>query len=174
MDNLRDELFEWIYQSVEGKRYRELLRILYDTEFEVMIPLDENRLIDGIELRYKFAESVGIPSLAIRKKFDNSKCSILEMMVGLAVRIEDTIMCDADFGDRTSMWFWMMIKSMELYEETNDRIQLEYVEMVIDRFLNRTYSASGKGGLFTVNDPYKDMTKYEIWHQMNLFFSKLL
>lgn len=177
---MRKEFFEWIYQKVEGKGYRTVLELLYETEFYEIIPQDANRIQDGVAIRYKFANDVGIPELVIDEKFDNSTCSVLEMMYGLAVRIEDTIMSDKDFGDRTNIWFWMMIKSLGLYFMRDSKIkddleeQKKNINYVIDTFLCRGYDSNGAGGLFTVNDTNKDMRDVEIWYQMCMFLDNLL
>ena len=169
-----EEYFEWIYQFVNGKGYSKVLEQLYLTDFIAVLPLDDNRKVDGCELRYRFGDECFYPKSVILAKFDNERCSILEMMVGLAIRIEDTIMSDSDFGDRTIMWFWMMMKSLGLYGMTDDKYDEEYVDNVIHNFLYRGYDPNGKGGLFTVNDTYKDMRDIEIWYQMCLFFDHLL
>lgn len=171
---IQDEYFEWIYQKVEGKKYRDLLETIHSIPFYYIIPMDDNRLIDGVCTRYRFASEVGIPDFVIDKKFDKNVCSVLEVMIGLSFRIEDTIMADADFGDRTSMWFWMMVRSLGLYEQTNNNYDDSYVREVIRKLLAREYEPSGAGSLFLVNDETKDMRVYEIWYQMSLFFGKLL
>lgn len=172
--NIKEELFEWIYQSIDGKGYSDLLQMLYDIPFYTIIPLDDNRLIDGCDMRFRFADECDIPTVVLNKVFNNRECSVLEMMVGLSIRIEDTIMSDSDFGDRTSMWFWIMIKSLGLYNMTNDRIDIDYVINTVDTFLNRGYRPNGEGGLFTVNNTSKDMRDVEIWYQMCMYFDNLL
>ena len=101
------------------------------------------------------------------------------MMVGLAIRIEDTIMADADFGDRSSMWFWIMIKSLGLYDMTNDVLYnsdtaYDEIKDIIHKFLEREYKPNGEGGLFTVYNTTKDLRNMEIWYQMCMFFNNLL
>ena len=66
------------------------------------------------------------------------------------------------------------MKSLGLYGMTDDKYDEEYVDNVISTFLYRGYDPNGKGGLFTVNDTYKDMRDIEIWYQMCLFFDNLL
>ena len=169
-----DEYFEWIYQLVGGKGYSLLLTHIFNTDFYPILPMDDNRTMDGCELRYKFAYECNYPSSVIDVKFDSNKCNILEMMVGLAMRVEDTIMSDSDFGDRTVMWFWMMIKSLGLYNMTDIRYDEDEVDRILTTFLNRGYEPNGAGGLFTVNNTSKDMRDIEIWYQMCLFFDDLL
>lgn len=177
--NIKEEYFEWMYQIVDGKGYSELLNLLNDEDFYAIIPLDDNRLIDGCELRYRFADECSIPKVVIDRLFESHRCSVLEMMVGLAIRIEDTIMADADFGDRSSMWFWIMIKSLGLYDMTNDVLYnsdtaYDEIKDIIHKFLEREYKPNGEGGLFTVYNTTKDLRNMEIWYQMCMFFNNLL
>lgn len=175
---IQDEFFEWMYQLIAGKGYSDCLKVLYDKEFYAIMQLDDNRLMDGCEVRYRFADECNIPRSVIDRQFDRTKCSVLEMMVGLAIRIEESMMADEDFGDRTSMWFWIMMKSLGLNEMRNDRIRNEFDTLdtigIIDNFLNRGYKSNGEGGLFTVNDTSKDMRDLDIWYQMCMFFDNIL
>ena len=58
-----------------------------------------------------------------------------------------------------------MVVSLGLGSMTDDNIDEEYVESVIERFLDRDYEPNGKGGLFTIpNCPY-DLRDAEIWFQ---------
>ena len=102
------------------------------------------------------------------------KCSVLEVMYGLALRGEDTIMADEDYGDRASMWFWIMVKSLGLYDMTDDKYDYDFVEHTIARFLERDYEPDGRGGLFTIPNCKRDLRDVDIWMQMSLFFSTLI
>lgn len=172
--DIREEFFEWICDIVDGQDYRKLLGIMYNESFYAIIPLDENRIVDGCELRYRFAADREIPIDFINDNMDPDDCSILEMMLGLAFRIEETIMEDIDFGDRTSMWFWIMVKSLGLYEMRDNNFDAPYVINTLDTFLTRGYSPEGHGGLFVVKDVNKDMRDVDIWYQMCMFFDNLL
>jgi hypothetical protein len=93
-------------------------------------------------------------------------CTVLEMMIALANRCEETIMDDPDIGDRTGQWFWGMITNMGLGSMSDDRYDRRYVEYVITRLLDREYEPDGTGGLFTVRDCDRDMRDVEIWYQL--------
>lgn len=93
-------------------------------------------------------------------------------MIALAVRCEEHIMDDPDIGDRTGQWFWNMIVSLGLGSMTDERFDGEYVDEVVDIFLNREYERNGEGGLFTVNDTDRDMRNVEIWYQMHWYLNE--
>lgn len=162
----RADFFEWMYKLVcdeqyaKGLSYRKLLSYLYDTEFVYILEKDENRASDGIDFRHHFGY------------MDTRPCSVLEMMLALAYKVEDTIMDDPDSGNRTGQWFWNMIVNLGLGNMIDYRFNLEYVEHVIQRFLNREYEPNGKGGLFTVYDIKYDMRTIEIWYQMMFYLDE--
>jgi len=171
---VKDEYFDWMCEQVNAKDYNKLLSLLNDEVFYYTLPLDDNRLLDGIELRYAFGDECGVPKTVIDEVFYNDKCSVLEMILGLAMRIENTIMSDWDFGDRTQIWFWMMIKSLGLYEMTDSEFDVRYCMDVVDTFLKREYDPDGSGGLFHLPNINEDMRKIDIWFQMCMYFDNLL
>ena len=178
-DTLKYDYFEWLYNLACGIRYskhisyRTLLAHLHTTRFEWVIPRDKNRADEGIDLRYRFA-LVSDYSESVDDILDalEGPCSILEMMVALAIHAED-IMDDAEYGDRTGQWFWSMIISLGLGSMTDDRYDTQYVDSVIDIFLNREYEPNGKGGLFTIRNCDRDLTTVEIWHQLCWYLNSI-
>lgn len=170
---LKEKYFNWLCDLVAEKRasYRKLFRTLHQTEFYAVIPMDENRADDGINLRYRFGHDVGVSDNDISNYLSNSPCSLLEMMVALAVRCEG-FMDNPDLGDRTKHWFWVMIHSLGLEEMTDDRFDDLFVQSVLFRLLSRSYKANGRGGLFTLKNPPEDMRKVEIWYQLNWYLTE--
>ena len=172
--DINEEYFEWMYQEVDGKGKRKLLERLDSIRFYAIHPLDENRVFDGLAVRKKFCEYANVPESVMNIKMEGVECSVLEMMFGLAIRAEDTIMADEDYGDRASMWFWIMVKSLGLYEMTDDKYDYDYVDHTVARFLERDYEPDGKGGLFTIANFNKDMRDIDIWMQMSHFFTSIM
>lgn len=174
------EYVEWMYRLVPNKRfsktqtYKKLFHYLHSVEFTYTIPLDGNRAEDGIQLRYRFGEERGYPQPMVSAYLDDQPCSVLEMMIALAARYEDNIMCDSDIGDRTGQWFWGMIANLELLQMTDGYFDEDYVELVVCRLLNREYKRNGKGGLFTVTKQNVDMRNVEIWYQAAYYFNEVL
>lgn len=119
-DELNNAYFDWMYQLVcddeysRGLSYRKLLFLLHDTDFTYTIALDGNRYDDGIDLRYRFGNEQGYLDSMIASYLDNRPCSVLEMIIALAIRLEEHIMDDPDIGNRTGQWFWDMIVSLGL------------------------------------------------------------
>ena len=148
--------------------YNQLLSYLSHREFTVIIPKDINRAKDGVDLRYKYEMITG-------EYVDyDGPCSVLEMMIALAIRCEESIMDDPAYGDRTVQWFWSMIKTMGLYSMTDDRFSIDYVSQVVDRFLNREYAPNGEGGLFKINNCEYDLRDVEIWYQLCWYLDRFV
>lgn len=171
-ESIKQEYFEWMMRWISyGTRrnvesYREVLNHLHSVPFSYSLPMDGNRFEDGIDLRYRFGYECNYTKPEIACLIDCKCCSILEMMVALAIRCEEHIMCDSDYGDRTGYWFWIMIDSLGLGTQYGIRYDTDYTNMVLTRFLNREYEPNGKGGLFTIEDCRYDMRSIDIWYQM--------
>lgn len=180
MDELNRRYFDWLCRFVSDNRYamiaqyRSLLRYLHGREFTYLIDLDGNRAADGEDLRYRFGSENGYSDSAIATYLDNKPCSILEMMIALAIRCEDHIMEDDSLGNRTGEWFWSMIESLGLKTMTDVRFTNRTADIIIDRFLNREYERDGHGGLFTVRNCRRDMRSIEIWYQMCMYLENII
>ena len=165
--------FEWLCEKIEQRCYNEdmtfvnLLRTLHEIDFRVIIPKDENRADDGIDLRDRFIDERLTQSYpGIYYGYLQGPCSVLEMMVALAIRCEEDIMDDPAIGDRTGQWFWAMVVNLGLGSMTDDKFDRDYVEDVIDVFLERNYEPNGKGGLFYIRNCDADLRDIEIWMQL--------
>lgn len=176
---LNDRYFHWMCQLVpirrysRGRSYQKLLYFLYNVDFRYTIPMDGNREADGIDLRYRFGYENSYNESLIASYLDNRPCSVLEMMIALAIRCEENIMEDPEIGDRSGRWLWDMIVNLGLEDMNDTRFDERYVEEVVDRFLNRKYKKNGEGGLFKVRNPRRDMRTADIWYQMCWYLDEL-
>lgn len=172
--------FNWMYKLVCGTggyskkpSYRKLLRYLNSIDFQYTIPRDGNRAEDGVDLRYRFAYEFDYENAMVAEYLDDRPCSVLEMMIALALRCEEHIMDDPDEGDRTGQWFWEMIVNLGLGPMHDDQFDEDFVDSIIERFHDRTYGRNGEGGLFTVEHPLRDMRGVEIWYQMCWYLNEI-
>ena len=174
-DELDNEYFKWMYQLVRPSHgsYKILLCQLHGINFYNLIDMDADRAEDGINLRYRFGYENGYESAMIASCLDNRPCSVLEMMVALAIKIEEQIMDDPDIGNRTGLWFWKMIENLGLKNMHDAVIDTDYVEEIISRFLDRNYQRDGSGGLFIVHG-HGDLRNVEIWYQMLRYLNDIL
>lgn len=146
--------------------------LLRSIEFTYIIPRDENRAQDGLDLRCRFA-SMNNYNPDIAYEIDGP-CSVLEMMIALAIRCEETIMDDPKKGDRTVQWFWIMINNLGLSDQTDGRFDKIFVTEAIQKFLNREYAPDGRGSLFRIRNCRKDLRKVEIWCQLNWYLDTFI
>lgn len=176
MEKIEDIYFDWKYKLMNTERYqsyRKLFIKLDRIEYKYTIPLDENRLIEGVGLRFIFGEDVGIHSVDIMKTFDNQRCSVLEMLIALAIKCEQEIMWDPDLGDRTDKWFWEMLTNLNLHNMVDESFNEEYVEEVINKWLNRDYNYYGEGNIFVIQNPRQDLREVETWYQLCWYLEEI-
>lgn len=168
-NELRNKYFDWLYDLMtdgrfaKGISYRKLFMNLHAKEFIFTIPMDENRAEDGIDLRDRFGLSLGCRDIENEL---SGPCSVLEMMISLAIRCEESIMDDPQMGDRTGQWFWGMIASLGLSGMTDDKFDRDTFEDIMSDFLSHNYAPNGEGGLFTIRNCDADLRRVEIWRQL--------
>lgn len=173
-NEIREYYFDWLCELVCKDRYsksisyHKLLKRLHETEFTYLIPMDQNRAENGIALRWRFYCETGYNVRG------NDPCSVLEMMVDLAIVLEESIMDNPTLGDRTGQWFWGMIVNLGLGSMTDYRFDSIYVDGVIRRFLDREYEPNGRGGLFTIKNCEYDLRTVEIWNQMCWYLGTIM
>lgn len=174
---LENEYFEWLVDMVCHDKFaieisfRKLLMHLHMREFAYMIPNDKNRANDGVKLRRRFFLDSGLND---DSEYLDGPCSVLEMMIALAIRCEETIMDDPKFGNRTSHWFWGMVVNMGLGSMTDDQYNKRAVDEAIDILINREYEPDGTGGLFRVRNCKHDLRDVEIWYQLCWYLDGLI
>lgn len=151
--------FEWLCHLVYSGNHDNLLDLLFHKEFVWFVPNDDNRAVDGKDLRLEFleqTEQTGDP------EFLQIGCSMLELLIGLSRRIA----FEADGMARE--WFWKLIKNVDLSKYTDERpIPVDRVDDILERIIWRTYKPDGIGGLFPRSKPEEDQRKVELWYQMS-------
>lgn len=179
-NDLKQRYFDWMCSLVRNKKrtgersYFRLLSQLDSILFYYELPMDANRESDGLNLRYRFGYEEGIRDNAVAYYIDDRACSVLEMMIALALRCEEDDMGDPGIGNRTSEWFWDMIESLGLSEMYDRHYDSRFVDISVNRFLERTYDRNGRGGLFTVRNCPRDMRDTEIWYQMMYYLNEVI
>lgn len=177
--NIEQDYFHWLCEMVhvdqEEQSYWLLAKELHRTEFYSLVAHDENRASDGLELREEYLRDINYPRFVEIE----GECSVFEMLIGLARRMDFETSDPYDLDDsidRTAYWFWEMIDNLGLIA-FDDESFVEYdgmdnVGRIIERFLNRGYSRDGVGGLFPIERSREDQRKTEIWYQMNQYLNE--
>lgn len=176
---IENDYFEWLFELVCKNRYsnqtsyRKLLMELHRKPFRFLILMDENRAEDGVKLRYRFAREYDYP-IDNADEYIVGLCSVLEMMIALAIRCEEDYMDNAVIGDRTRQWFWNMVTNLGLGSMDDNRFDRLLVNDILERFLNREYEPDGRGGLFRIKNCDTDLREVEIWHQMCWYLNNIV
>lgn len=172
---LQIKYFNWlchfVYDPKSSTKYTKLLTCLNDIPYIYTNPLDANRESDGLNLRYRFGREQGIPEAAIGTYVDAKQCTMLEMLVALCLRCEESIMSDTAYGDRTSQWFWNMIVNLGLGKMTDEHFDISETQDIIIKFLKHEYGPNGEGGLVRVYD-HGDLRNVEIWYQVMWYLTQ--
>jgi hypothetical protein len=150
-------------KEYEQKNYDALLSTLYKMDFYSLIPNDQNRCDDGLQLREKFIDEEG--QHALSQSLFMANCTVFEMLIGLSYRLEFETE-QSKWEKSPKEWFWILIDNLCLLDEDildnpdeiRDNIQV---------FLDRRYNSDGNGGLFPLKRPKKDQRRVEIWYQMS-------
>ena len=156
------DYFSWLcmiavpdgYKRVD---YAKLLVTLMDTEFYWVIPRDENRAADGLELRDIFEDQTGEVCDA------DGHCSVLEMLVALSIRCNDELMYDPDDPKRADKWFWMMIENLGLDIFVDKKFDKTAILAILDDFMAK----NGQKWLFPISKTATNFQKMELWYQLN-------
>lgn len=162
----RDRYFDWLVDMVKGDNfYISLLTVLYKIPFHASIDsVDHNRRLAGIRLRDRFRNET-------HRRFPvpSKPCTFLEMVLALALEMDDKILYEHRFGDRYLDWFWYIIDNMGFSRFTDGEWDMDkerYVRDRVKKILNHDYATDGVGGMFPVyNHPEADMREIDIWRQ---------
>lgn len=174
-----EKYLDWICKRVGGdscerpyNTYNKIFKILYLIEFTSDIPSDNDRIQDGLNLRYMYLFETHDNYMVTIKR--PKPCSVLEMMAYLAIRIEEQILSNPMYGDRTCQWFREMLWTLGIGGQTDEVFNEEYVVDRINRFINHEYEPSGMGGLFLVRHTDVDMRELDIWSQAMNHINEIL
>lgn len=149
--------YEWLLNKINYEDgYDTELEILFRSVFRWSVANDDNRAKDGVVLRSVFMSEENWST----EPCEDYNCTVLEMLIALAMRIENDIMWDGE-TDRTSEWFWMMFHNLGLGETLSGT----EIRRILDRFLDREYDYNGIGGLFPLKNATENQQNVEIWYQ---------
>lgn len=166
-----DELyFQWLYRQVgedgpnDANTHWKLIRQIYRKEFVWFVPNDDNRVEDGLELRFEFIDDYGLEE--VDPAWLSVGCSMLEMLIALSRRLS----FEAEGEPRE--WFWHMLENLKI-ASNNDQFfgprSARRIDEALDNVIYRTYARNGRGGLFPLVRPQYDQTEVELWYQLSAY-----
>lgn len=170
---ISDEYLDWLTKHVSvqygirnDKTYDELLRIMYNKEFVWIILNDDNRVVDGIDVRREFLDS-GTSRLKAGEVENGA--SFLEVVIGLSKRLA----FDAD-GEPES-WAWQLIDNLGLINMSDPLTEddRDKIDGVMDTVIWRRYRRDGWGGFFPLIHTPNDQRAVELWYQMMEYINEM-
>lgn len=169
---LAEDYLRWLTPQVrdeqesQTKTYWDLLSIMFEKEFVPLVPNDENRTVDGTDLRAEFCYAQHIRVNALR---DLGPCSFLELLIGLSRRLSFAA------SGKAQGWAWQLVINLEL-DKMSDPLtkrKVRRVDDILDTAIWRTYDPDGSGGFFPLVRPDEDQTKKELWYQMAAYIDEM-
>lgn len=159
------DYFEWLISQIavpRNKTYNDLFDIMHGIEFVWMVPNDDNRVQDGLDLRSEFLDGR-------RARLNLGGASVLEVIIGLSRR------CAFHAGETPNKWAWYLIRNLRLHRMLDplDEEKVLEVQAILEDLIWRTYDKSGKGGFFPMKRAKEDQTKVEVWYQMNAYITEM-
>lgn len=161
------EYIHWVLKDrlgVSNKEMRKILplvSVLAEVEFVWRHPMDENRALEGLELRDDFEYETG--EYLDKGSGLMPQCTFFEMLAGLAIRCENQLMRDSLSGDRTSKWFFEFLDNLDIIdcdERDVDKI-VDNCEAFMDGDLDMFPMRSGK-----------KRKNEEIWKQLMAYLNE--
>jgi hypothetical protein len=160
---LGEEYFDWLTLQIKPSRttktFTGVFIWLYIREFIWLVPNDDNRIGDAIDLRKEFWEKKALPQTGV---------SILEVVVALSRRAEWV------GGGEAADWAWIFIRNLGLnkYPDPLSLFKENKIEEILETFVWRTYAPNGEGGMFPLKSTNYDQTKVELWYQMHAYINE--
>lgn len=182
---------EWLESFTIDERVSDEQRLSYDKliwrlwriEYIPSFGNDDDRAIDGIELRKRYYKIVAEDTGLNEKVGDDrdvidiyGQCRVLEMLIALSMHMYD-LMQDMGVYNSVSRWFWEIMNRVGfdiLDDEHWDEFGFdtkEYVNETCAHIMNRDgdYSRDGDcGGWFWI----PGWTHMEVWYQMHAYLSQ--
>lgn len=162
MSSKRGGYYNWLMDIIGGPGdYSLVLNYLYHEEYSSPISMDENRAEDGLEMRYYYEVDTG-------KICDKTgPCTVLEMMIGLAYRVENDFLYDPKVGNRVGKWFWDMFFNANL-ENLYVSGQKKWAN---GHFYGAKVDRHGRLELFKMAQKPPNWDDFEVWKQLCRYIS---
>jgi hypothetical protein len=178
---LSGDYLQWLAPQIRGeddgnpnRSYDGLISIMHETQFVELVPNDDNRVGDGLDLRLEFCDVMRISQRRtetfLAKDHPDPPCSFLETLIALSRRLEFVA------GGTPQGWAWILVTNLDLNRITDPvgRKKKYAVKAALHKCIFRTYSPDGTGGFFPLLHPDEDQTKVEIWYQMAAYINEHL
>lgn len=163
-----EQYFAWLKNQIapeygrrSSKTYDGLFSLLYHKEFVWIIPNDDNRVEDGLDLRTEFLGGGHYDVL-------QQGVSILEVLVALSRRLA------FNGGGDPTMWAWRLLENLGLdrFKDPLNRRSIAAADDILEQMIWRQFERDGRGSFFPLRYAREDQTKTELWYQMNAYINE--
>lgn len=166
MSHLESDYFLWLISQIHipnDRTFVELFERMHALDFVWIIPNDDNRVQDGLDLRTDFLDG------SHEKMGGSELISILELLIALSRRIAFVA------GGEPDRWAWKLVKNIHLGKMSDPMTDEKRARMddILEKFVWRHYLPNGDGGFFPLDHPREDQTKIELWYQMNAYVNEM-
>lgn len=160
--------FDWLksqvapeYDRDTSKTYDGLFASLHSKEFVWVVPNDDNRVEDGLDLRSEFLGGAHFDVI-------QDGCSVLEVLVGLSRRLA----FNADGDPR--LWAWRLIENLGLDKmwDPLSSMNENKIDDILENMIWRQFERDGQGSFFPLKYARDDQTQVELWYQMNAYINE--
>lgn len=145
-----------------NKNFARLFSDLLTYPFELINIEDDPRVRGGATLRVSFMGGGEI---------DLKSVSVLEVLIALAKRI-DTEYIGIPGESHPEIIFTEFLNNLGLLRYTNNNYNELEVQNIILKFVKRTYSYNGVGGIFPLKKSPIDQRTLPLWRQMTMYLSE--
>lgn len=171
--SLTEDYLRWLAPQIGEQHqqdHEDLLALMFEKEFKQVesVPNDENRAVDGLDLRLCFCLETGL-----RTRFPDKTptdlilgpCSFLEALIGLSKRLAFSA------GGDPRNWAWQLVENLELhkFKDPITKGKAKQVDDILEACIGRKYKPNGLGGFFPLAWPDEDQTQVELWYQMSAY-----
>ena len=159
------DYIHWVLKDRLGLNEKEIKKNLYvvtalaNVEFVWRHPMDENRAIDGLDLRSDFEYETG--EYLDKSSGLSAQCTVFEMLAALAIRCENQLMRNSLIGDRTSKWFFEFLDNLGVLD--CDERDIEY---------NCEQFMDGKKDMFPLKRKGIKQSNEQIWKQLMAYINE--
>lgn len=154
--------------------YKSLCEILHDYSFIPLLPFDENRCSDCVDLRHEFSDEYG----DIISSILPATGTMLELMVVLVGKISYNTV-GSIYQKSEGQWFEEMLKNADLNKWNNRLMTMvpeEFSKLNIynrlETVIYRLFDWDGAGSFFPLRSPKNDQRHEEILVQMNNYIAE--
>lgn len=174
MSGARNDYFEYILEYLDGdgegnsSSYCQLLDILFNYEFKIIVEMDYNRVKNALYLRDYLAEEADLEVI------DDDYCSVLDILVHLADRMAFNVDCLNEHETGLKCYFWEMIENFGFEECTDENKNWSEVGVfeVLDRWVCRKYDDKGSNTPYPIRHKMQKYQKMELWDQMQIYIEE--